>query len=122
MHLYPCILRFLTVAPRQTASACLECIVGLEDAFPGMVLVPGKAFLLLVLVPLGSLPRNNKDLGLKNIISPRFIFGCATQHVGSVPWPGMQPAPPAVEAWGLKHWIAREVPTTFSFNYYKEKL
>ena len=120
MHLYPCILRFLTAAPRQTASACLECTVGLEDAFPGMVLVPGKAFLLLVLVPLGSLPRNNRQRLKKHNFS--FFFGCATQHVGSVPWPGMEPVPPAVKAWGLNHWIAKEVPTTFSFNYYKEQL
>lgn len=61
MHLYPCILRSLTAALQQTASACLECTVGLEDASPGMVLVPGKAFLLLVLVPLVCLPRRNRQ-------------------------------------------------------------
>ena len=27
-----------------------------------------------------------------------------------VPQPGIQPAPPAVEAWSLNHWAAREVP------------
>ena len=26
-----------------------------------------------------------------------------------VPWPGIEPTPPAVEAWSLNHWIAREV-------------
>ena len=26
-----------------------------------------------------------------------------------VPWPGIKPAPPALEAWGLCHWMAREV-------------
>ena len=60
MYLYPCILRSLTAAPRRTVSACLECTVGLEDAFLGKVLVPGKAFLLLVLVPLVSLPRKKQ--------------------------------------------------------------
>ena len=98
--------------------------MGLEDAFPGMVLAPGKAFLPLVLVPLGSLPRNNRQrLRLKkHNFSAFFFFGSDTQHVGSVPWPGMEPVPPALEAWCLNHWIASEVPTTFSFNYQKEKL
>ena len=27
-----------------------------------------------------------------------------------VPWPGIDPMPPAVEAWNLNHWTAREVP------------
>ena len=27
-----------------------------------------------------------------------------------VPWPGIEPAPPAVEAWSLNHWGTREVP------------
>ena len=27
-----------------------------------------------------------------------------------VPWPGIKPVPPAVEAQSLNHWIAREVP------------
>ena len=27
-----------------------------------------------------------------------------------VPWPGMEPAPPALEAWSLSHWTIREVP------------
>ena len=28
----------------------------------------------------------------------------------TVPWPGIEPVPPAVEAQNLNHWIAREVP------------
>ena len=28
-----------------------------------------------------------------------------------VPQPGIQPVPPAVEAWSLNHWTAREVPS-----------
>ena len=27
-----------------------------------------------------------------------------------VPWPGIEPASPALEAWSLNHWTAREVP------------
>ena len=27
-----------------------------------------------------------------------------------VPQPGIEPVPPAVETWSLKHWMAREVP------------
>ena len=92
MHLYPCILRFLTAAPRQTASACLECTVGLEDAFPGMVLVPGKAFLLLVLVPLGSLPRNNRQRLKKHNFS---FFFLAVLHSmwDQFPGQGWNPCP-----------------------------
>lgn len=35
--------------------------MGLEDASPGMVLVAGKAFLLLTSVPLVSLPRRKGE-------------------------------------------------------------
>ena len=45
-----------------------------------------------------------------------FFFGHVARHVGcgiSVPRPGIEPAPPAVEAWNLNHWIAREVPIFF---------
>ena len=27
-----------------------------------------------------------------------------------VPWSGIEPMPPAVEAWNLNHWTAKEVP------------
>ena len=27
-----------------------------------------------------------------------------------VPWPGIEPGPPAVEAWSTNHWTAREFP------------
>ena len=27
-----------------------------------------------------------------------------------VPWSGIKPVPPAVEAWNLNHWTAKEVP------------
>ena len=30
-----------------------------------------------------------------------------------VPWPGIEPAPPALEARGHNHWTAREVPMVF---------
>ena len=30
-----------------------------------------------------------------------------------VPWPGIEPVPPAVEAWSLNHWTTREVPAIF---------
>ena len=36
-----------------------------------------------------------------------------------VPQPGIKPMPPAVEAWCLNHWIAREVPI---FHIFKQKL
>ena len=31
----------------------------------------------------------------------------------SVPWPGIEPMTPALEAWSLNHWTPREVPTVF---------
>ena len=34
-----------------------------------------------------------------------------------VPWPGIEPMPPAVEAWSLNHWTAREVLTFFFVKY-----
>ena len=29
-----------------------------------------------------------------------------------VPQPGIEPAPPTMEAWSLNHWTTREVPQT----------
>ena len=38
-------------------------------------------------------------------------------HAGSYfPEPGIKPAPPAVEAWTLNHWTAREVPIQIKLN------
>ena len=34
---------------------------------------------------------------------------CAARGI-LVPWPGIEPMAPAVEAWSLNHWITREVP------------
>ena len=41
-----------------------------------------------------------------------FFFFCpTTQHVGIlVPWPGIEPMPPAVEAQSSNQWTAREFP------------
>ena len=42
-----------------------------------------------------------------------FFFFChAVWHVGGivVPQPGIEPGPPALGAWSLKHWNSREVP------------
>ena len=51
--------------------------------------------------------------------SPHFIylFDCVLCHVGLlVPWPGMEPATSAVEAWNLNYWTAREIPRVFSHS------
>ena len=32
-----------------------------------------------------------------------------------VPWPGIEPMPPALGAWSLNHWTAREVPCRLFF-------
>ena len=37
-----------------------------------------------------------------------FVFGHAMQHA-ELPQPGIEPVPPALEAWSLNHWITREV-------------
>ena len=42
------------------------------------------------------------------------VFWPSTRHAGFlVPRPGMEPAPPAVEAQSLNHWPAREVPNSY---------
>ena len=44
---------------------------------------------------------------------------CPPQTPGgiSVPWPGTKPVPPALEAWSLNHWTAREAPRPSSCQY-----
>ena len=47
-----------------------------------------------------------------------FLWG-AVHHLAcriSVPWPGIQPSPPAGEARSLNHWATREVPTGSCFR------
>ena len=36
------------------------------------------------------------------------IFSCGMRDL--IPWPGMEPGPPALGAWSLNHWTTREVP------------
>ena len=36
-----------------------------------------------------------------------------------VHWPGIKPAPPAVEAWSPNHWTAREFPLSFFLSIYR---
>ena len=46
-----------------------------------------------------------------------FFFGHTAQHVGIlVPQPGIEPVPPAVEAWSLNHWTTREAPDVQLFE------
>ena len=39
-----------------------------------------------------------------------FFFGCTVASGILVPWPGIEPVPPALEAPNLNHWTARDVP------------
>ena len=39
-----------------------------------------------------------------------------------VPRPGVQPAPPAVEAWSLNHWTTREVPKWLFLGFFLKYL
>ena len=45
------------------------------------------------------------------------FFGRGASGGILVPWPGIEPAPPppAVEAWSLSHWTAREVPMNYFY-------
>ena len=43
----------------------------------------------------------------------KFFWPCHTTYGILVPWPGIKPLPPAVEAWSLNHWTTREVPADF---------
>ena len=36
------------------------------------------------------------------------------QHMVVVPQPGMEPSPPAVEAWNLNPWTTRRVPVIWT--------
>ena len=39
-----------------------------------------------------------------------------------IPWPGIEPAPPTVEAQSLNHWTTREVPVAFLLEHISEFL
>ena len=47
-----------------------------------------------------------------------FILFLAAPSDILVPWPGIEPVPPALVTWSLKHWTTREVPlaTLLSFS------
>ena len=45
------------------------------------------------------------------------IFGCSTWDL--VPWPGIEPGPPALGAQSLSLWAARKVPKKIYLNFYK---
>ena len=50
------------------------------------------------------------------LILTDWLIDWVMQHAGHeilVPPPGIQPVPPAVEAWNLSHWTVREVPGLF---------
>ena len=44
------------------------------------------------------------------------FWSCFTACGISVPWPGIEPVPPAVEAQSLNHWTTREVPGTSQWS------
>ena len=54
---------------------------------------------------------------LKVLVAACRIFGCSTWDL--VPWPGMEPGPPALGAQTVSHWTAREVPKKIYLNFYK---
>ena len=44
------------------------------------------------------------------------IVACGVFSCGLVPWPGMEPVPPALGTWSLSHWTTREVPVCKFFE------
>ena len=53
-----------------------------------------------------------------------FFFFFWSYHVACkilVPWPGIEPMPPALEAQSLNHWTAREVLPFFFWSIFSEK-
>ena len=45
----------------------------------------------------------------------KYLFDHAVQHVLiSVPWPGIEPVPPALGVWSLSYCTAREVPNVLT--------
>ena len=39
-----------------------------------------------------------------------FFFFWPLHVACGIPWPGIEPGPPAVEAWSPNHWTAKESP------------
>ena len=54
---------------------------------------------------------------LKCIFKIIIIFGHTMWCRMLLPWPGIEPVPPALEVQSLKHWTAREVPQVFLFKF-----
>ena len=53
--------------------------------------------------------------GVNTFSNPSLSLSFGLHHEACrilLPWPGIEPAPPAVEAQSLNHWKAREVPTS----------
>ena len=61
--------------------------------------------------------RSKAELGITHsLLCVLFFFWQSREACGIlVPRPGIQPVPPAVEAWSLNHWTTREVPTLSNF-------
>ena len=71
-----------------------------EEVFGSFLYFKVTVFSLFILY---SLEENN---------NPHFFFffwPCYACGI-LVPWPGIEPSPPAAEAWSLNHWTVREVP------------
>ena len=45
-----------------------------------------------------------------------FFWPCCTAYGILIPRPGIEPMPPALEAWSLNHWTTREVPICRLFD------
>ena len=45
-----------------------------------------------------------------------FFSSCSRWDLSS--WPGIEPTVPALEAWGLNHWTAREIPLRYFWSYF----
>ena len=78
--------------------------------------------LLMIVCPLGLTAVNSwqsrSDPVWNNVLEHPFLlyfiifWPCHTACGILVPWPGVEPLPPAVEAWSPNHWTTREAPRT----------
>ena len=61
------------------------------------------------------LPSSGSDEITQNIYLVALGLSCGMWAL--VPWPGIEPGPPALGVWDLSHWTTREVPQLSSFQW-----
>ena len=57
--------------------------------------------------------------GMWTLCCGLWIHSCDTWDL--VPWPGIEPGPPALGVWSLSHWTTREIPSLLHVSTVKER-